>query len=121
MPLYKDDQNKAWQFSDQQVRHRQVPSHLTPITQEEADAIIEASKPTPTADSVRAQRDAKIEAVAWRYERHARQVRLGMFVQDDLAALDIYVQALADVPEQSGFPTDVEWPVEPVELVEGEV
>lgn len=64
------------------------------------------------ADTVRADRDARIDAVTWRYERHARETRLGMVTTDNLTTLDTYVQALADVPNQPGFPTSVNWPDE---------
>lgn len=71
--------------------------------------------PTPEqlAAEVRAKRDARIATVAWRYERHARELRLGLPLSDDLATLDTYVHALADVPAQSGFPASVDWPVMP--------
>lgn len=71
----------------------------------------------PTAEelaaAVRAERDAKIYAVAWRVERYHRQVRLGLTTTDDIAVLDAYIQALCDVPEQEGFPGSVTWPTEP--------
>lgn len=65
------------------------------------------------AAAARADRDARIAAVAWRYERHARELRLGLTPTDNLAALDAYVQALADVPLQAGFPSTIDWPVAP--------
>lgn len=64
----------------------------------------------PTDAEVRADRDFRINEVAWRYERNAREVRLGLTPTDDIAALDKYVQALADVPSQNGFPDKVKWP-----------
>lgn len=65
------------------------------------------------AASARAERDARISAISWRYERHARELRLGLSSTDDLAALDAYVQALVDVPKQPGFPSEINWPVQP--------
>lgn len=62
---------------------------------------------------LRLLRDKLIEDTQWRYERHARQTRLGLTPQDDLAALDNYVQALADLPQQPGFPWGVSWPEVP--------
>lgn len=62
-------------------------------------------------DAVRADRDARINAVAWRYERYARESRLGIPTTDSLAALDTYIQALADVPNQAGFPITIVWPI----------
>ena len=76
-----------------------------------------ADPPAPTDEElgaqIRADRDRRIEAVMWRYERIGRHYRLGLPMLDDMATLDAYVQALADVPEQPGFPHDVSWPVEP--------
>ena len=72
------------------------------------------TQPPPTAEQlaakVRAERDARINTVTWRYERQARETRLGIPLTDDIAELDAYIQALADVPEQEGFPSQVVWP-----------
>lgn len=59
---------------------------------------------------IRQQRDALIKDIEWRYARHARNARTGAPQQDDLFTLDAYVQALADVTKQTGFPWDVQWP-----------
>lgn len=73
--------------------------------------------PGPTADDLwvklRAQRDARIDAVSWRYERHARELRLGIAPTDDLALLDAYIQALADLPENITDPAAPDWPAIP--------
>jgi len=58
----------------------------------------------------RESRDARIKAIEWRYVRYERNARLGLPQQDDIGALDAYVQALADVPTQAGFPWDIQWP-----------
>ena len=39
------------------------------------------------------------------------QRRQGLTPSDDIVALDTYIQALRDVPDQAGFPYDVEWPM----------
>lgn len=67
--------------------------------------------PEPTvqelASSVRSQRDAKLSATDY------------LIVPDypispeDLEAVKVYRQALRDITEQSGFPKNVQWPVEP--------
>lgn len=73
-----------------------------------------AEKRTSTkARIVRQLRDLKIAQVAWRYERYARQVRFGQVPVDDIVALDTYVQTLADLPQQYGFPWEVVWPDAP--------
>lgn len=65
------------------------------------------------APTARAQRDNLIAAVAWRYERYARELRLGLQPTDDIEAMDIYVQKLADLTKQVGFPDSITWPVAP--------
>ena len=67
--------------------------------------------PEPTeqelASRVRSQRDAKLSATDY------------LIVPDypispeDLEAVKVYRQALRDISEQSGFPKNVQWPVEP--------
>ena len=78
---------------------------------------LEAEQPQyeePTlAEQVRAERDAKIKAVRWRIERHKDELELGIPPTEPLEPLLQYVQALRDVPAQTGFPENVEWPVEP--------
>jgi hypothetical protein len=59
--------------------------------------------------AVRRRRDGLIHSVAWRYERHARELRLGLPPTDDLAVLDSYVQALADITDQPD-PAAIVWP-----------
>jgi hypothetical protein len=61
---------------------------------------------------VRPERDVRINAVMWRYERWEREDRLGLTHHDDRATLDAYVQALCDLPEGID-PEHNEWPEEP--------
>ena len=73
--------------------------------------------PVPTdadvAAQVRAERDARMRAFEWRYERYHRELRLAQPTADTLVDLDAHMQALANVPEQTGFPRAVKWPVYP--------
>lgn len=59
---------------------------------------------------IRAERDRRINQVAWRYERYARHSRLGLEQIDSIEELDIYVQALADIPQIQDDPYDIVWP-----------
>ena len=67
--------------------------------------------PEPTvqelASSVRSQRDAKLSATDYLV---ASDYPIS---PEDLEAVKAYRQALRDIPEQSGFPKNVQWPVEP--------
>ena len=67
--------------------------------------------PEPTvqelASMVRYQRDAKLSATDYLV---ASDYPIS---PEDLEAVKAYRQALRDIPEQSGFPKNVQWPVEP--------
>ena len=65
------------------------------------------------AATARAERDRLIEAVRWRIERHNDELALGSEPTEPLEPLLQYVRALRDVPQQSGFPGDIDWPVNP--------
>lgn len=58
---------------------------------------------------IRNIRNQKIEEVEWRYNRYAREIRLGISTTDNINNLDTYVQALADITEQED-PTNISWP-----------
>lgn len=67
--------------------------------------------PEPTeqelASMVRSQRDAKLSATDYLV------IPDYPISPEDLEAVKVYRQALRDIPEQSGFPKNVQWPVEP--------
>lgn len=69
-------------------------------------------KPTTEqlATTVRYHRDAKIESVRWRIERHSDELALGSEPTEPLEPLLLYVKLLRDVPQQAGFPESAEWP-----------
>ena len=71
----------------------------------------QTEKDEEQAREVRAKRDRLIAQEDWRYARYNSEVRQGLTPSDDIVALDTYIQALRDIPEQSGFPWDVVWPV----------
>ena len=56
------------------------------------------------ADAIRSERNAKLSATDWTQVADAPV---------DKEAWAAYRQALRDVPDQSGFPWAVEWPVQP--------
>lgn len=74
-------------------------------------------KPTTEqlATTVRYQRDAKIESVRWRIERHRDEVALNTEPTEPLEPLLQYTQALRDMPQQEGFPLEINWPDTPLE------
>jgi hypothetical protein len=62
-------------------------------------------------NQIRDDRDNRIAAVAWRYERYARHQRLGIKQVDEIKDLDIYIQSLADIPQTQTDPYNIVWPV----------
>ena len=107
MKYYKDAAGNVYAYNDIQT----PKDGLTKITEQEA---LELTNPPPTTEQiaaqVRAERDAKIEAVRWRIERAKDEMALGVQLTEPLEPLLQYVQDLRDVPNQSGFPESVEWP-----------
>lgn len=75
--------------------------------------VVVAQRTEGRARVLRGYRDIAVQQIAWKIERYARESRLGKTPTDDIDALDAYVQALADVPQQLGFPWEVVWPTEP--------
>lgn len=62
------------------------------------------------ASAARLKRDSLISEMSWRYERNASETRLGLESTDSIETLDQYAQALRDVTEQEGFPSEINWP-----------
>ena len=102
--LYKDKDGNIYSVSP--IQNPQ--EGWVKLTPEEVEAHL--APKAPTTEQVRAERDAKIEAVRWRIERHNDELVLGLEPSEPLEPLLQYVQALRDMPAQEGFPESVEWP-----------
>lgn len=61
-------------------------------------------------EAIRIKRDRLINENEWRYNRHHREVRLGLTPTEELSSLDEYMQALADVTKQAD-PVNIAWPL----------
>lgn len=70
----------------------------------EIDADAKAAIDAAQATSVRADRNERLKACDWTQLQDSSV---------DKAAWASYRQALRDVPEQAGFPWEVQWPAEP--------
>lgn len=58
---------------------------------------------------VRQDRDQRMKDFEWRYTRYYRQQRLNVTPTDQIANLDTYMQALADITQQAD-PFNIVWP-----------
>lgn len=65
---------------------------------------------------IRKKRDFLIESISWRVERYNREELLNLVHKDNLLSLLSYIQTLADIPIQNGFPESIIWPSVPNEL-----
>lgn len=61
---------------------------------------------------IRLMRDTLIQSVEWRVRRHQDEMTLGLEPTEDIIPILEYIQALREVPQQSGFPDDILWPQE---------
>lgn len=80
--------------------------------------------PPPTIEDLAAQarrrRDQEIAAIQWLIERHRGEVALNLtttLTHEDYLLVLQHAQDLRDVPEQESFPTVIDWPVLPPELL----
>lgn len=83
---------------------------MVELTPEELDLHL---NPPPTAEQVRAQRDGllvEIDAYA------SNPLRWSETSDSDKALIVEYRQLLLDVPQQAGFPLEIEWPIKPSTL-----
>ena len=93
------------------TRYNATENGLIPFTAEqEAEWDIKvaewnAGESSRKAAEVRAQRNAKLAATDWTQAADVPQA-----VKDSYAS---YRQALRDVPQQAGFPENVQWPTQP--------
>lgn len=68
------------------------------------------------ADQARAQRDQLVRNTQWLVQRHHDQLEIGAATTlsaDQFKELQVYRQALRDVPLQQGFPASISWPALP--------
>ncbi|MGC0151056.1 phage tail assembly chaperone [Chromobacterium vaccinii] len=83
-------------------------------------APVARAKPAPTAAEVASQardyRDLLLKDALSVLDRHAYQKNYGLpttLTDGEVRQWAIYAQGLRDVPQQSGFPTKIDWPTPP--------
>ena len=113
MKYFKESKTgEVFAYETEEDRQEWGAHGLVEMTTEDVDAHL---NPQPTseqlADTARAERDRLIESVRWRIERHSDELALGSEPTEPLEPLLQYTQALRDVPQQAGFPGDIDWPV----------
>lgn len=115
MNYYKNHKTgEVYAYETEKERHEWGAPDLVAMTPEEVDAHLNPTSTTEQlAGAARAERDRLIESVRWRIERHNDELALGNEPTEPLEPLLQHVRALRDVPQQAGFPENVEWPVEP--------
>ena len=92
------------------TRYKATPEGNVPFTTEEEaewdamEAEYAAGADDRAAAEIRTERDAKLTESDWTQVADAPV---------DQAAWATYRQALRDIPDQAGFPNEVNWPVEP--------
>ena len=115
MIYYKSKTGEVFAYEAEEERQEWGSPDLVKMTKSEIEAHL---NPVPTteqlADTARAERDRLIESVRWRIERHSDELALGSEPTEPLEPLLQYVQAMRDVPQQAGFPGDIDWPVNPL-------
>lgn len=109
MNYFKDkNTGEVYAYNQEQIDGGWVKEGLIAMTDEEVSAHL-APKP-PTAEQVRAERDALLREVDALATNPLRWWELSDKQKTEVAE---YRQLLLDVPAQAGFPENVEWPAEP--------
>lgn len=85
-----------------------IPGVIRQLTEAEYLAA-KSSEDETKAYQVRLERNSRILAAQNRVDRALRLARMGL-PHENIAGIDTYIQALADIPSQPGFPWNVEWP-----------
>lgn len=104
---FRCENNRLHFLSDEDIAKggaAMLPAGCVEISDEEADQI-RAESNRPTAESVRAKRDSLLAASDWTQLPDVPEA-----TREKWAG---YRHALRDVPEQAGFPSNIDWPVAP--------
>ena len=111
LPELTDSQYARWNGSAWEAVDIPQPEAVTVPTEEERWASLSAEE---KAQEIRDRRDSLIEQVMWRVERYQTQQALGVDTTDteeQYRSVLQYIEELRNVPEQTGFPDSVDWPV----------
>lgn len=101
--IYKDKTGNLHDDMGGTARHL-FPKNMEPYTRID-DKEVAANLPPPTAEQVRATRNALMVACDWTQSSDVPKATQTKWKS--------YRQSLRDIPTQQGFPADVVWPVSP--------
>lgn len=115
MKYYKHpNTGDVYAYDQIQINDGWVKKELILMTPAEIDLHL---NPPPTEEAERAYRDAllaQLDSIV------SNPLRFANFSDELKAELAVYRQLLLDVPQQSGFPTDIVWPLIPQGINEGQ-
>ena len=100
---------QVYAYESEQDRQKYGEPELVEMTPAEVEQHLNPPPVPPTAEEVRAQRDSLLLKTDWIVVR-AQEV--GDEIPEGWSQ---YRQALRDIPEQIGFPADVQWPDPPAD------
>ena len=105
MKYYKNTNGEVYAYETEEERQEWGLPELAEMTPEEVEAHLNPPvDPEQLADKARVQRAALLRESDWTQVSDAPV---------DQQAWADYRQALRDVPEQPGFPENINWPVAP--------
>lgn len=121
--FYKSPNGEVYEYASVEERNTYGAPDLVAMTQEEIDAHLSnggIDPQPPTEEEIRAQRDVLLISIYDKGINMAlRALRLAVSPEDlayaegKIAELDAYAEALTSIPEQDGFPGNVDWPETP--------
>lgn len=106
---YEAKQDPSW-YINNEITQVEPPPPLIPPAPIEDMAILERKN---RDDLLRSVYDPGIN-IALRALRMASTPEQTSYAEAKVAELDIYAEALLDIPEQPGFPLSINWPVAPI-------
>lgn len=112
MKYYKHTETgEVYAYENEADRQEWGAPDLVEMTKKEID---EHLNPTPTSEQISDQARAKRDGLLRELDAIVTNpLRWGDLKESEQQALAAYRQALLDVPQQAGFPEDVDWPAKP--------
>lgn len=111
MIYYKHNETGAvYAYSDDQINHPFVVESIKKMTLMTDDEIHAHLNPPETAEAARSKRDSMLLELDQVVSNPLRWQSMTPELQDEISN---YRKLLLDVPQQAGFPENIEWPSPP--------